>query len=99
MNSAIIRAVITEKSMALAAKGKFTFIVDQSASKTAIQKEVEMLFSVHVEAIKTTVVKGKTKRVGTRRTEVVQTPWKKAIVLLTQGEKIDLFELGGGENK
>lgn len=94
MNNVIVRAVISEKSMTDANKGKFTFIVARGASKKAVKDAVEKLFSVHVVSVATSVVKGKTMRVGVRRNEVVKTSMKKATVLLKSGEKIDAFELG-----
>lgn len=83
--------------MANASANKFTFAVDRNADKTAIKHAVETTFSVKVLKVKTTIVKGKTKRVGTRRTEVVGTPMKKAVILLAAGQKIDLFEIGEGK--
>jgi large subunit ribosomal protein L23 len=95
MNNVIIKPIITEQSMAAAQTGKFTFLVARFADKPAIKNAVERMFSVNVKGISTTVIKGKTKRVGARRAEVVETPVKKAVVQLRQGEKIGLFELGG----
>lgn len=95
MQHIIVRPIITEKSMTLANQGKFSFVVDKSADKTAIKKAIEKTFSVKVVRIVTLTVKGKTKRVGVRRVEVVQPAIKKAIVTVLPGQKIDLFEIGG----
>jgi large subunit ribosomal protein L23 len=95
MQNLIIRPVITEKSIAQANNGKYTFVVDKVADKLAIKRAVEKTFSVKVVKVVTTLVKGKTKRVGTRRTEIVASSWKKATVLLVSGQKIDLFEVAG----
>jgi len=94
MNGVIIRPLITEKTMQLVGKHTFTFIVANKASKEEIKKAVEKAFSVHVTGVDTVTVKGKTKRIGKLRSEVVITPTKKAIVTLKAGEKIDIFELG-----
>ena len=94
MRNVIVRPVISEKSMTDENKGKFTFVVARSASKKEVKEAVEKLFSVHVVSVVTSVVKGKTMRVGARRNEIVKTPMKKATVLLKSGEKIDAFELG-----
>ncbi|MFH1186808.1 MAG: 50S ribosomal protein L23 [Candidatus Levyibacteriota bacterium] len=91
----IISPIITEKSMSFAAKDKFTFRVSQGASKVKIKKEVEKRFSVNVVRVLIVVVKGKTKRSGSKRMERKTSNYKKAIVLLKQGQKISLFELGG----
>ncbi len=95
MNDIIIRPVITEKSIALASNGKYTFIVDKKADKITIKRVVEEAFSVKVLDVATLVVKGKTKRVGKRRTEEVVSALKKAVVRIEKGQKIDLFELAG----
>lgn len=95
MQNVIVKPIITEKSMANAAAGRFTFLVHRFADKKAIKSAVEKTFNVHVKAVETNIIKGKTKRVGTRRVERVEGPVKKAVVLLQTGEKIDLFELSG----
>jgi large subunit ribosomal protein L23 len=95
MRDVLIKPVITEKSMAAAQAGKFTFVVDAQADKKTIKSAVEKTFNVQVVGIVTAHVKGKRKRVGTRRTEKRETPIKKAMVKLATGQKIGLFELGG----
>lgn len=90
----IISPLITEKSMMEAARGKFTFKVNKDSNKNEIKKAVEKNFSVNVVGISTNIIKGKTQRVGIRRSEKKVSDWKKAIVTLKSGEKIGLFELG-----
>jgi len=86
----IIRPLITEKSMDLAQENKYTFVVDKNANKIEIKAAVEELFKVKVEKVNTIRVKGKMKRVGRF---VGRTPeYKKAIVKLRAGDKIELFE-------
>lgn len=86
----ILRPVVTEKSMALMEENKYTFIVDPRANKTEIKKAVEALFKVKVEKVNTMRVKGKTKRV---RNIIGKEPdYKKAIVKLKKGDRIELFE-------
>src|SRR4051812_19808142 len=97
MQNPIVKAVITEQSMVAAQNGKFTFVVRRDANKNAIRQAVEKAFNVTVIGLSTTLVKGKTKRTGPRRTEVAMPLMKKAIVQLRAGQKIGLFELGGGE--
>lgn len=93
--SIITRPVITEKSIDDASNGKFTFIVDRFAAKTQIRKAIEDQFKVKVVNITTSLIKGKRKRTGIRRIEERIEPIKKAIVELTKGQKIDIFEIGG----
>jgi large subunit ribosomal protein L23 len=99
MDSIIISPLITEKSMIEASKGKFTFRVFKGANKTEIKKVVEKNFDVNVTHIPTNILKGKMVRVGSRRAERKVSDWKKAIVTVKKGQKIGLFELGGGEDK
>jgi len=86
----IIRPVVSEKSYALIAEGKYTFRVDDRAHKTQIAHAIEEIFDVKVAAVRTAKVRSKPKRRGlqTGRTRA----WKKAIVQLAPGERIELFE-------
>lgn len=89
----IIKPIITEKSMDQASKGKFTFMVAKEANKNEVIKALEKRFKVNAVGISTCLVKGKTTKVGKRRAEVVKSSWKKAIITLKPGEKIELFEV------
>jgi len=86
----LIRPVISEKSYALIAEGKYTFRVDDRAHKTQVARAVEEIFGVRVAQVRTSKVRSKPKRRGlsTGRTR----GWKKAIVQLAPGERIELFE-------
>jgi large subunit ribosomal protein L23 len=99
MNSILIRPIITEKSMANVAKGKYSFIVAKDASKAANKTAVKQQFGVTVVSIATRVQKGKTQRIGTRRIEADKASFKKATVTVKKGDKIGLFEPGGGEEE
>lgn len=90
----IVKPVITERSMDAVSKGKFTFAVALRADKNAIKQAVERAFKVEVVSVATRVIKGKKKRVGMRRSEVLQSPIKKATVTVKPGQKIDVFEAG-----
>lgn len=94
MQTVVVRPVITEKSLLEAKNGKFTFIVAKNATKTDVKKAVAEQFKVKVVAVATVTVKGKTLRVGKRRTEKTLAPFKKAMVELEKGQKIDVFEVG-----
>ncbi len=87
----IIRPIITEKSMRLKEEeNKYTFEVHPKATKKDIKDAVEKLFDVKVEKVNTINVKGKRKRVG--RVVTKRKDWKKAIVKLREGDKIEFFE-------
>ena len=97
MNNILIRPLITEKSMNDVSKGKYSFVVSKDANKAAIKSAIKQRFNVTVVSIATSVQKGKTQRVGIRRTEVGKSSVKKATVMVKKGDKIGLFEPGGEE--
>jgi large subunit ribosomal protein L23 len=86
----IIEPVVSEKSYALMADGKYTFRVDDRAHKTQISDAVEKIFDVKVIGVRTLQVRSKPKRRGmfAGRTR----SWKKAVVQLAPGDRIELFE-------
>ena len=86
----IIRPVISEKSYALIADGKYTFRVHDRAHKTQIAQAVEAIFGVNVRGVRTSKVNSKPKRRGLTKGRT--RAWKKAIVQLAPGERIELFE-------
>lgn len=88
----IIAPIISEKSTKDAGVFRFTFKVSKKADKLAIKKAVEGKFKVNVISVSTMNVKGRTRRFGARRIETALPSFKKAIVQLKSGEKIDLFE-------
>jgi large subunit ribosomal protein L23 len=90
----IIAPVITEKSMTGTAFQQYTFEVHTSASKTQIKSAIREIFKVDVVKINTVNVGGKSKNFARRgvRTSGKQSDWKKAIVTLAAGQKI---EVGG----
>jgi len=88
---AIVRPVISEKSFQLVqAHNQYTFRVLDGAHKTEIRQAVEDLFDVTVTDVRTVTVKPKPKRRGASRG--IRPGWKKAIVELKPGDKIELFE-------
>ncbi len=86
----VIRPVISEKSYALIAEGKYTFRVADRAHKTQIARAVEEIFEVEVAGVRTSKVRAKPKRRGLHRGHT--RAWKKAVVQLAPGERIELFE-------
>ena len=87
----IIRPVISEKSYNLIeTDGQYTFQVDRRANKNQIKQAVESAFDVSVAKVNTVNVKSKPKRQGLTRGRT--STWKKAVVKLVEGERIELFE-------
>ena len=84
------RPLITEKYTALQAYGKYAFEVAGKASKPQIKQAVEKAFKVEVTAVNVMIVPGQRRRLGRR--QLPAHPWKKAIVTLKPGDKIELFE-------
>jgi large subunit ribosomal protein L23 len=87
----IIRPLITEKtSIQKELNNQLSFEVDRRANRIEIKQAIESIFNVRVAAIKTMQVSGKTKQRG--RITGKRRDWKKAIVKLMPGERIDFFE-------
>ncbi|HVP37269.1 MAG TPA: 50S ribosomal protein L23 [Terriglobales bacterium] len=87
----ILKPLVTEKSTDFRDReDKYAFKVDINANKPEIKKAIEEIFKVNVVGIHTMIVHGKVKRMG--RFEGKRANWKKAIVSLKKGEKIELFE-------
>lgn len=89
--SVIIRPLVTEKMTNLQEKeNKVAFVVDRDANKIEIRRAVEKRFNVKVEKVATMNLTGKMKKMG--RFEGRRAGWKKAVVTLKTGFKIDFFE-------
>jgi large subunit ribosomal protein L23 len=86
----IRQPIISEKSYALIAENKYTFRVHPQAHKTQIRSAVEEIFNVHVVDVRTMRQKPKPKRRG--YTAGRTRSWKKAVVELAPGERIEVFE-------
>ncbi len=86
----IRQPLVTEKGTYLMAEHKYAFRVAKGANKTQIKEAVEKVFDVQVLAVNVMIVKGRERRWGRRR--VPRPDWKKAIVTLAPGDKIELFE-------
>jgi large subunit ribosomal protein L23 len=84
------RPLITEKNSALQAQGKYAFKVAEEANKEQIKQAVEKAFKVTVTGVNVMTVSGKRRRMRGR--EVTSPSWKKALVTLKPGDKIELFE-------
>ena len=90
----LLHPVISEKSIDESQRGKYTFAIRDGVSKIQVEAAVEEIFKVKVDAVNVLTTKSKAKRGGMRRSRVAgrTTPWRKAIVTLAPGQKIEFFE-------
>jgi large subunit ribosomal protein L23 len=87
----IVRPVVTEKSTDMGESDKYVFEVASDANKNEVKQAVEKFFGVKVIDVHTMNMHGKPKRLG--RYMGRRKDWKKAIVTLQSGDKIDLFDV------
>ena len=92
-NAILIRPVITERSMSQTNAGRYTFAVAKSATKRDIADAVADSFKVDVVAVNTSTVHGKTRRIGKKIGK--QSDWKKAVVTLAEGQRIERYFVEG----
>lgn len=87
----IKRPIVTEKtSTQKETANQVTFEVDRRSNRIEIQRAIEKIFNVRVDTVRTMQVRGKFKRRG--RVLGKRRDWKKAIVTLRPGERIEFFE-------
>lgn len=87
----IKRPLMTEKTnIQRETDNQYTFEVDRRANRVEIKRTVEQIFAVRVDSVRTQQIKGKVKMRG--RIPGKRKDWKKAIVTLLPGERIDIFE-------
>jgi large subunit ribosomal protein L23 len=86
----LIAPVVSEKSYSLIENNKYSFRVHEKAHKTQVRQAVEELFEVKVKGVNIVTVKSKPKRRGLTRGR--KPGWKKAIVELREGDRIEIFE-------
>jgi large subunit ribosomal protein L23 len=92
----IRRPLITEKNTWLMERDQYTFVVATEANKIQIREAIEALFNVRVKAVNTMNVKARARsralRRGRDRITGSEKAWKKAVVTLFPGQRIDIFE-------
>jgi large subunit ribosomal protein L23 len=90
----VLKPVISEKSMDETQRGKYTFRVHIDANKFQVKAAVEELFNVNVLTVNVSMTKAKEKSRNQRRKRITgwTSPWKKAVVTLASGQKIEFFE-------
>ena len=86
----LVRPIVTEKNTALNEVGKYCFEVAGSTNQIEVKRAVEEVFKVKVVSVNMMKVPGKMRRMG--RTSGMTRTWKKAIVTLAPGERIELFQ-------
>jgi large subunit ribosomal protein L23 len=86
----IVRPLITEKNTILMESNQYSFEVLREASKPEIKHAIETIFNVTVTRVNTLNVRGKMRRRG--RESGYTRDWKKAIVTLAAGDRIEIFE-------
>lgn len=86
----IKRPIVTEKNSRLSESGVYVFEVDKVSTKAQIRQAVEKAFRVKVDSVRTAVCRGRSRRTKLGQGRVQY--WKKALVKLSPGEKITLFE-------
>ena len=84
------RPIITEKTSYQAEVGQYTFEVDSRANKLQVKEAVEKAFNVNVLSVNIINVPGKRRRF--RRHITHTSPWKKAVVKVAEGQRIEFFE-------
>ena len=90
IHQVLIAPVVSEKSYSLIEDNKYSFRVHSKAHKTQIRQAVEELFDVKVEGVNIVKVQAKPKRRGYHKG--AKPGWKKAIVQLRAGDRIEIFE-------
>jgi large subunit ribosomal protein L23 len=89
-NDIIIRPIISEKTTELMEQHKYVFQVARDANKLTVKKALKELFNVTPEKVNILNVRGKNRRLRFRVGK--RAAWKKAIVTLSAGDKIEIFE-------
>jgi len=80
---------VTEKAVSLSGLAKYVFIVDKKTNKSEVKKAIESIYNVKVENVNIINIKGKAKRLG--RSLGKTSGFKKAVLTLKQGQKIDII--------
>ena len=84
----IKRPIVTERATDLNTIGKYVFMVEPRATKNEVKKAIKAMYKVDVVAVNTVTKPGKARRFRNQRT--MQSGYKKAIVTLKKGQKIDV---------
>ncbi len=99
MKHFVARPVISEKSLTLAARGWYTFRTKIESSKNEVASEIAKHYKVEVISVRTITMHGKVRKVGRKLSQVQKSNWKKALVQVKAGQKIDAFEVSAPEGE
>jgi large subunit ribosomal protein L23 len=88
----IVRPLETEKSFIMREQDKYVFVIHMKANKLEVKRAVEEIYGVNVSHVRTMIMPGKISRMRGRRQSTRRAPWKKAIVTLAPGERIEALE-------
>lgn len=99
MEHVIIRPIMTEKSLTLAARGWYTFMAVPFARKEQIASEIHDIYKVDVVDVRTMIMHGKMRRAGKKMQAAKRQDWKKTMVRLKPGQKIAIFEVAPVESE
>ncbi len=88
----IVRPIITEKSTILRDEGQYVFEVNRRANKIEIKKAVESIYGVDVVRVNVMNMPAKFNRIRGRRPTKRRSEWKKAIVTVAPGQRIEELE-------
>ena len=100
LTNVIEKPIITEKGVHMTGMDRYVFKVSKAASKGAIANAVNDMFGVDVLDVRTMIIPGKKRRIRGAKGFMKTQGWKKAVVRVKSGQKIDMFSsLIGGEGK
>lgn len=90
VSDTIIKPIVTERTMAMQNEGNYVFEVNMKTSKGAVSKEIERLYNVKVDSVRVMIMPGKKRRILKTRRFTKTKKWKKAVVKLKEGQKLEL---------
>lgn len=88
----IVRPLETEKAYLMRELDKYVFVVHMKANKLEVKRAVEEIYGVDVSRVRTMVMPGKISHMRGRRRSTRRAPWKKAVVTLAPGQRIEALE-------
>lgn len=87
----MLEPIKSEKTLKMAEKNKYTFRTEVAWAKPEIKKWAEKVFGVKVIKVQTAIMPGKSYRTGQRSGKKIRSDWKKAIISVAKGQKIDIY--------
>lgn len=87
----MLEPIKSEKTLKAAEKNKYTFRTQVALAKPDIKRLAEKLFGVKVTKVQTAIMPGKSYRTGKRASKKTRPDWKKTIISVADGQKIDIY--------